>query len=122
MKIRAGQGKWIFKQALRADLAPAVLARPKQGFAVPVDTWMREPLRDIFREVVLSPRSPGAHLLNRTQVAQMFREHDLGQQRHGTAMWALLVLSHWAGRYLRSVPKISEPTYPLVAEVVAGSL
>ena len=53
-KIRHGQTKWIFKQLARRRLPAEILDRPKQGFEVPVDEWLRGPLRQMFEASVLT--------------------------------------------------------------------
>jgi asparagine synthase (glutamine-hydrolysing) len=40
-KVRSGETKWIFKEAYRDQLPPAVTRRAKQGFEIPVDAWLR---------------------------------------------------------------------------------
>ena len=57
-KVRDGETKWIFKQAFRGRRLPAaILGRPKQGFDIPVDAWLRGPLRPMFESAVLEPNA-----------------------------------------------------------------
>src|SRR6185436_19683594 len=57
LKLRGGRSKHIFKRAVRGLLPSTILARPKQGFGVPLERWFREPLRDLTRETLLGRRS-----------------------------------------------------------------
>jgi asparagine synthase (glutamine-hydrolysing) len=99
-KIRDGQTKWILKQAC-GDLLPAGhLSRPKRGFEIPVDRWLRDELAPMFRDVVLSSSGPAADLVDRRRVASLFEEHFRGRGRHGAVLWSLLVLSRWAEKFL----------------------
>ncbi len=52
-KLRAGEGKWLFKQALEPYLPKDILYRPKMGFAVPLASWLRGPLKERARGAVL---------------------------------------------------------------------
>ena len=99
-KVNGGVTKWVLKEAYRDRLPATILSRPKQGFEVPVDEWIRGPLRERFQEGVLGSGSRLEGLIDPDVASQMFREHQRGVARHGRSLWALLVLSAWAGRYL----------------------
>ena len=55
LKLHNGQGKYIFKKALQAILPPAILNRPKKGFAVPVAEWFRSDLKEFAYEALFRP-------------------------------------------------------------------
>jgi asparagine synthase (glutamine-hydrolysing) len=106
-KVRGGQTKWILKQACGDRLPDGVARRPKQGFEVPVDAWLRGPLRGTFQEAVLDGRARVAGLIDRATAGALFRAHCAGTGRHGAILWSLLVLARWAERYL------GDPARPL---------
>jgi asparagine synthase (glutamine-hydrolysing) len=102
LKVRGNETKAVFKKAFQDRLPPSALARPKQGFEIPVDAWLRRPLRGLFEETVLGARAPVGELLNQSQARTLFRSHMRGWGRHGNVLWSLLVLAQWAERYLSS--------------------
>lgn len=100
-KVRHGKTKWIFKQAVTKRLPAGLTRQPKRGFDMPIDTWLRGPLRDMFECTVLPSNSRVAGLLDQSQARQLYGSHLAGAGRHGAVLWALLVLAKWADRYLR---------------------
>ena len=70
-KVRGGQTKWILKQAYRQVLSDEVVFRPKHGFDMPLDAWLRRPLRGMFESAVLDGRARVAELVNQAVVRKL---------------------------------------------------
>jgi asparagine synthase (glutamine-hydrolysing) len=100
-KVHNGETKWVLKHAFRRELPAGLLERPKHGFEIPVDAWLRGPLRELFEASVLSPDSQLSVLVDQTAADSVYRSHCAGIGRHGNVLWSLLVLARWAERYLR---------------------
>ncbi len=104
-KVQGGETKWLLKQ-LYADRLPAcAVSRRKQGFDLPIDQWLKGPLRGAVEESVLSPNSPIAGWICQDAVRQIYRHHVAGVGRHGAVLWSLLVLGNWAEAYLTPEPR-----------------
>lgn len=101
-KVHHGETKWILKRAFEEKLPAGVVTRPKQGFEIPIDQWLKKPLRPLFEAAVLDAGAPVGPLLNQAAVQKLYRAHCSGIGRHGPVLWSLLVLAHWADRYLRT--------------------
>ena len=110
LKTRAGQGKWIFKQAFRDSLPPAVVSRRKRGFDAPIDNWLRGPLKELFHSTVLDSRGSVSNLIDQTTAGKLYRSHALRVGRHGDVLWSLLVLAHWAERFLSATRHLPPST------------
>jgi len=94
-KQRLGRGKRILREAFR-DLLPAdVLRRPKMGFGVPMDSWLRGDLRELVRQVLLDPMALGRGYFRPEAIQRLLDEHQSGRISHGHRIWALLVLELW---------------------------
>jgi asparagine synthase (glutamine-hydrolysing) len=100
-----------------------VARRPKQGFEVPIDAWLRGPLREQFESSVLASNSRIGHLIHQGTASQLFHRHLRGVGRHGPTLWSLTVLAAWCERYL-AVPTPaagrSEVQLPQIASVHEG--
>ncbi len=101
-KVHDKQTKWIFKEAFRSRLPAGLLERKKQGFEIPIDAWLRGPLRDMFCDTVLAPGSPVGDLIDQDLAGRLFCLHESGVSRMGGVLWSLLVLALWSDRYLHS--------------------
>jgi asparagine synthase (glutamine-hydrolysing) len=99
-KVRRGQTKWLLKQTYRERLSDTLVNRPKHGFELPIDAWLRGPLRETFEAAVLAPAARARDLVNQETARRLYREHLAGVGHHGSVLWALLVLARWAERYL----------------------
>lgn len=107
LKVRHGQGKWIFKEAF-PDLIPMpIRRRPKKGFEMPIEAWLRGPLRDVFYDEILVRDSILSQFINPIVAQQAYEAHVKGQAQHRMMLWSLVVLNHWAKRYLH--PSYSTP-------------
>ena len=74
-KIQKGQTKWMLKQLFDQRLPSNVVWRRKQGFEIPVDDWLRGPLRDLIEETVMGPSNPISMYLNQSQLSRLYQSH-----------------------------------------------
>ena len=96
LKIRDGMGKHVFRRVIRGLVPPEVLDHPKLGFAVPLSTWFRGPLRHRIDRLAMT--DGGLYdFLDRASVRRLVREHLIRRRDHSTALWRALVLQLWLG-------------------------
>src|SRR5262249_2600935 len=77
-KVRGGTTKWVLKEAFRDRLPPAVVDRPKRGFEMPIDAWLRQPLREMFESAVLTPQARVGDLIDQAAARKLYRAHLAG--------------------------------------------
>jgi asparagine synthase (glutamine-hydrolysing) len=91
LKLRGGEGKHIFKQAMRPYLDDDILYRRKMGFAVPLSEWFRGPLRGRVHAAVSGAALGDSGLFDMAYLGQLVDQHQSGRRDNSTAMWALLM-------------------------------
>jgi len=95
VKIRNGRGKWILRQVLAGYVPRRLFERPKQGFDVPIGTWLKGPLRTWASDLLSESRLRHQGLLDAVLVQSCWREHLAGKRDHSRVLWALLMLQAW---------------------------
>lgn len=94
LKIRNGAGKWVVRRAIEGLVPPRVLAKQKQGFAVPLNHWFRGPLRHRL-EAMLCTDAPVHRYADHVAVTRVVREHLAHRRDHRGMIWRLVVLDLW---------------------------
>ena len=95
LKLRQGQGKWVLRQVLYRHVPRALIQRPKKGFSVPIDQWLRGALRP-WAEALLDPtliRSQG--FFDPEPIRRVWIEHQSGSRNHQDALWNVLMFQAW---------------------------
>jgi asparagine synthase (glutamine-hydrolysing) len=91
MKLSGGEGKRIFKRALEPHLEKDILYRQKMGFAVPLASWFRGPLRQRIRDALLGETLAGLDIFDTAFLGTLLEQHQAGHRDHSAALWALLM-------------------------------
>ncbi|WP_417831642.1 asparagine synthase (glutamine-hydrolyzing) [Terasakiella sp.] len=94
-KIHEGQGKWILRQVLYKYVPKELIERPKMGFGVPIDQWLRGPLKDWAGDLLHMEND----LLDKELILQKWQEHQSGQQNWQYHLWDILMLQSWCARW-----------------------
>ena len=98
-RIRDGQGKWLLRQVLDRYVPRALIERPKMGFGIPLDSWLRGPLRD-WSESLLEPSSLAEAGLDPAPIRRVWAEHLGGGRNWQYRIWTILMLQAWRRRWL----------------------
>jgi len=95
MKIRNGQGKWILRQLLFKYVPKALFARSKMGFGVPIDAWLRGPLREWADGLLNASRLRQEGYLRPEVIQRKWGEHLSGRRNWQYQLWSILMFQAW---------------------------
>jgi asparagine synthase (glutamine-hydrolysing) len=99
MKLRGGQGKWLLRQVLYRYVPRALIERPKQGFGMPLDSWLRGPLRDWAEALLDERRLAREGFLQPAPIRQRWEEHLSGARNWQHHLWIVLMFQAWLDRW-----------------------
>jgi asparagine synthase (glutamine-hydrolysing) len=95
MKIRNGKGKWLLRQVLHQYVPGRMLERPKKGFSLPIDKWLRGPLRGWAEALLDEQRLKAEDFFNPEPISQKWREHVSGKHNWQYYLWDILMFQAW---------------------------
>jgi asparagine synthase (glutamine-hydrolysing) len=95
MKVRAAKGKRVLRRELERYVPAALIERPKMGFGVPLEQWLRRRLRD-WAESLLDPAAIRAQgLLDPGPIRARWEDHLAGRGDWKHHLWGVLMLQQW---------------------------
>ena len=96
LKIRRGERKYVLKRAMKDLLPESVLARGKQGFSIPMKSWLRREWAPMMRDLLGPDRVGRRGWFEPVRVTRRVDEHLAGTENHAHLLFSLMVLERWA--------------------------
>ncbi len=109
VKLRGGQTKWALRQVLYRHVPAELIERPKMGFGVPIESWLRGPLKSWAEALLEEGRLRCEGYFRPEPIRRMWAEHQSGRANHQHQLWAVLMFQSWleasaASRQVRVEP------------------
>lgn len=94
-KQRDGQGKWLLRRLLDRYIPRELIERPKMGFAIPLDDWLRGPLRDWAEDLLAKDRLEKEGFFKPALIRDAWEKHSRGRANYGYKLWSILMFQSW---------------------------
>jgi asparagine synthase (glutamine-hydrolysing) len=95
MRVRAGEGKWLLKRLLSRYVPPLLTDRPKTGFGIPIDSWLRGPLREWAEALLDESRLRREGFFNPDPIREKWHDHVDGGRNWAYWLWDILMFQAW---------------------------
>ncbi|GHV04526.1 asparagine synthetase B [Campylobacterota bacterium] len=95
LKIRSGKQKWLLRQVLYQYVPRELVERPKMGFGVPIDVWLRGGMREWAEDLLSPERLKRQGFLHPEQITKKWREHKSGARNWSYYLWSILMFQQW---------------------------
>jgi asparagine synthase (glutamine-hydrolysing) len=93
--VREGRGKFLLRSLLSRYLPQELWDRPKQGFAIPVNSWLRTELRDWAEALLEEDKLKDTGFEQPEAIRKLWRAHQEKRFGGGSFFWNLLMLQAW---------------------------
>lgn len=102
VKYRNGSKKWLLKEIVHEFIPAETMNRPKMGFAIPIESWLQNELRDLVESYLNESSIAKMNLFNTDEVLKLKSDFFQGKKEYGVKIWYLLSFAMWYERWMNS--------------------
>jgi len=95
LKLKGGTGKHLLREAMKNVLPQQIINRPKKGFPVPTESWLRGDLKDFVHDTLLANDSACRGYMDSRVIEKIVSQHERGTENRRQEIWTLLIFEIW---------------------------
>jgi asparagine synthase (glutamine-hydrolysing) len=95
LKFREGSKKWLLKEIVHQYIPKSVMDRPKMGFAIPIESWLKNELRDLLETYLSEDRINATGIFHWKEIERLKNDFLSGRKEFGVKIWYLLSYLMW---------------------------
>jgi asparagine synthase (glutamine-hydrolysing) len=99
LKYTSSQTKILLKRVAARHVPRDCVYRPKQGFSIPIKSWLKNEFRDLLDTYLSDERITAGGIFDATEIRRLKQEHLQNRANHSHVLWGLLVFQHWLDRW-----------------------
>ncbi|MGV3610120.1 MAG: asparagine synthase (glutamine-hydrolyzing) [Fluviicola sp.] len=99
LKFRDGSKKWLLKEIVHQHIPKSVMDRPKMGFAIPIESWLKNELRDLLETYLSESKITETGLFNWKEIEKLKESFLAGRKEFGVKIWYLISYMMWYERW-----------------------
>ena len=113
LRVRGSETKRVLRHVLHRYVPRELVERPKMGFSVPIDGWLRGPLRDWADDLLAPSALQQGGLFDAEKVSHAYSAFRAGHTRNAMGVWAILLFQAWQQKW--AAPQKDSPRFAVVA-------
>jgi asparagine synthase (glutamine-hydrolysing) len=100
MLLKGKEGKRILRTILYKHVPRNLVERPKMGFGIPIDNWLRGPLKSWAHDLLSPSRITSQGLFNPSEISRQLADHMHGKRDNQYRLWNLLMFQTWFDKWM----------------------
>jgi asparagine synthase (glutamine-hydrolysing) len=95
LKFRNGKPKWILRKILKNYIPENLTERPKKGFGIPLNDWLRGPLREWAENLLNEKKLSEEGFFNSKIIREKWEDYILDKNKSLYEIWNVLMFQAW---------------------------
>jgi len=95
IRMEHGKRKILLKKILSRFIPQKLIKRPKSGFAIPLDSWLRGPLKEWAQSLINESTLKNNEFLDSQKVQTLWKQHQSKRYNYQNQLWAILMFQAW---------------------------